>query len=853
MHHSAPGWIVALVGLLAGLAPVVLRADESLSFSQVESLFRQHCYSCHGIEKPKGKLRIDKLDPDIVKGGDRDRWLGVFERLEFGDMPPESAPALKREDRQLMMAWIAKGRQQSGQAKQQIPSFRRLTRHEYERTMQDLLGLPIEFGSRLPEDGKSKDGFRNDGDVLRMSPLQYETLLAIADEALAEAIVSGPPPVVHRYRIMVHEFRVEPLPKPENHPGESFDYVSNPFDIKIMPPLPPPGGGRGFKPPPSPYPPNVLPPSAIVRFREAAVRPPKSSVTLRMHQSFRRGETVVKIRAARIEPEIRESDASESETRESEKNADSSRVPILTVAMGSSNFHGVELKTVGEPTAIDHTDLRTYEIRFRMENVSVPNPGPLNNKNSTILAVWNSAQEIDGESQPPLLNIESIEFESPFYETWPPKTHTDILFANDGLDEKTYAREVLGRFATRAFRTPLAAAELDQLVNYWTQARENTDSLEASLRETLSVVLSSPRFLGLPAAGAGGAKAKLTDHELASRLSYFLWSTMPDEQLLQLAGDGTLHEPAELSAQVRRMIQHRRASSFIEQFTEQWLELDRLKRVVVHTDSYPGFDDQLAAAMRLETIHFFGEVLRGDMSIFQFLNSDFTCVNDVLAAHYGISGVTGPTFRKVKLDANLHRGGILTHAGILTGLSDGKDGHPIKRGVWVLRNLLDDPPPPPPPNVPELNRETPELKNLTIPQALEVHRNSAACMGCHRKIDPWGIAFEEYDAVGNWQRDGRGAALREKRTEQPIDSETELPGGVKISGLVDLRDELARSKADEFRRAMIRKLMAYALGRRLSPGDAATADALVPALRAREDRLAALIELIVASEPFQAK
>ena len=592
------------------------------------------------------------------------------------------------------------------------------------------------------------------------------------------------------------------------------------------------------KPPESPYPPNVLPPSAIVRFKEAAVRPPKSCVALRMHQAFRRGETVVKVRAARVEPEA---------------GADSSRVPILTVAMGSSNFHGVELKTVGEPIVIDHTDLRTYEIRFRMENVSVPNPGPLNNRNSTILAAWNSAQAIDGESQPPLLKIEWIEFESPFFETWPPKTHTDILFANDGLDEKAYAREVLRRFATRAYRGPLAPAELDRLVNYWTQSRENTDSLEASLRETLSVVLSSPRFLGLPASRTRGAKEKLTDHELASRLSYFLWSTMPDEKLLRLADEGKLHEPAELSAQVRRMIQDRRAWSFIEQFTEQWLDLDRLQRVVVHTDSYPGFDDQLAAAMRLETIHFFGEVLRGDMSIFQFLDSDFTCVNDVLAAHYGIPGVTDPTFRKVKLDESLHRGGVLTHASILTGLSDGKDGHPIKRGMWLLRNLLDDRPRPRRRMCRNSNREKPELKNLTIPQALAVHRNSTSCMSCHRKIDPWGIAFEEYDAVGNWQRDGRGATLREKRTQQPIDSETELPSGAKVNGLQELREELIRSKSDDFRRAMVRKVMAYALGRTLTLGDIETADALVPALRAREDRLSALIELIVASEPFQSK
>ncbi len=272
---------------------------------------------------------------------------------------------------------------------------------------------------------------------------------------------------------------------------------------------------------------------------------------------------------------------------------------------------------------------------------------------------------------------------------------------------------------------------------------------------------------------------------------------MPDEKLLRLADQRKLRDPAVLSAQVRRMIQDRRAWMFIEQFAEQWLELDRLQRVTVHKSSYPDFDDQLASAMRLETIHFFGEVLRGDLSIFQFLASDFTCVNETLAAHYGIAGVAGPQFRKVKLDERHHRGGVLTHASILTGLSDGKDGHPIKRGIWLLRNLLDEPPPPPPPNVPELNRDNPDVKNLTIPQALAFHRNSAACMGCHRKIDPWGIAFEEYDAVGNWQRDGIGATLRKRRTAQPIDARAELPTGVKVDGMQELREELLRSKSDD--------------------------------------------------------
>lgn len=813
--------------LLAGFLPVGVRADEPVTFARVAPLFQKHCYSCHGVEKPKGKLRLDQLDTDFVKGNDGGRWRGVIERLEFGDMPPTTEPALKKEDRELMLAWIAHGLRQGALAKNEATNFRRLTRREYELTMQELLGLPIEFGTRLPEDGKSKDGFRNDGDVLRMSPLQYETFLQIADEALTEAIVTGPPPIVHRYRIFVDEFRVEALPKPADRSGESFDFANQPFRIANVSSRPVTG---------------VLKPSTIEHFREAGQRLPKSCIAVRIHQAFRTGETVIKVRAARVEPEA---------------GADASRPPVLSAAIGSaigtSNPATFELRTIGEPIVIEPVDPQTFEFRIRMENVPVPNPGPVTNFNATVVTVWNSAIEVEGETQPPKLKIEWIEFENPHFESWPPKTHTDVLFPNDGLDETAYAREVIRRFTTRAYRGPLAPDELDRLMNHWVQARKTTDSLEASLRETLGVVLSTPRFLGLPANRTGDGRQNLTDHELASRLSYFLWSRMPDDKLLQLADQGKLHEPTELSAEIQRMIQDPKVWSFIEQFSEQWLDLERLKNVVVDTESYPGFNDELAAAMRQETIHFFGEVLRGNLSIFQFLDSDFTCVNDLLAAHYGISGVRDWKFHKVPLDVSYHRGGILTHAGILAGLSDGKDGHPVKRGVWILKNLLNEPPPPPPPNVPDLNREEPSLKDLTISQALAVHRNSASCMDCHRKIDPWGVAFEEYDAVGLWQRDGRGATLRQKRTQQPIESESELPDGTKISGLAELRAELIRSKSDAFRRAMVRKVMAYALGRTPTPGDIEAADALVAILRTREDRLPALIELIVTSEPFQSK
>lgn len=825
-------WLFALIACL-GSAGSALRADDAVPFARVAPLLEKHCHKCHASQKPKGDLRIDKLNPDFVKGNDADRWRDVLDRLNFGDMPPNSEPALKKEDRELLTAWIVQERRRAGLAKNQANSFRRLTRREYEQTLQDLLGLPIEFGTRLPEDGRSKEGFRNDGDALRMSPLQYETYLQIADEALAEAIVSGPAPAVHRYRLSLgdkaEKCQVATLPKPPDRPGESFEFETKKgkaFGIRSMS-----GPTKEWD--------GTLAPSAIRRFGEAAVQIPERVVAFGFHQAFRKGETRIKVRAARVAPVPGENAA---------------RIPALTVAVGSTNFHGVELRTIGEPIVIDHSDFRTYEFRVRMENVSVPNAGPLNDRNSAVVTAWNSAKLIKDEKQPPRLKIEWIEFESPFIEAWPPKSHTNILFPANGLAEPAYAREVVSRFAARAYRGPVASAELDRLMNFWAKARPSSNSFEDSIRETLAVVLSSPRFLGLPASRSGEAKERLTDHELASRLSYFLWSTMPDETLVRLADQAKLRDPAVLSAQIRRMIQDPRAWSFIEQFAEQWLELDRLQRVTVSKSSYPDYDDQLAAAMRLETIHFFGEVLRSDLSIFQFLGADFTFVNDVLAAHYGISGVTGPKFRRVKLDeAHHHDGGVLTHASVLTGLSDGRDGHPIKRGMWLLKNLLDETPPPPPPNVPELNRENPKVKNLTIPQALALHRNSASCMGCHRKIDPWGIAFEEYDALGNWQRDGIGAELRKRRTSQPIEAKAELPSGVKVDGLRELRAELLRSKSEEFRRALLRKVMTYALGRSLTLGDLEAADALVPALRGRGDRLPALIELIVASEPFQSK
>jgi hypothetical protein len=812
-----PSCLFLAAALVVG-GPRVSRAGEAIPYSRVVPLFAKHCFTCHGKDKQEAELRIDKLDPDFVAGHDGAHWREVLDRLNFGDMPPDSEPALKKEDRELMTAWIDQERRRAAVAKNDAANFRRLTRFEYERTLQELLGLRISFARELPDDGYSEDGFRNDGETLRVSPLQYETYLKIADAALNAAIVSGPEPVVHRYRLTPGKrdaAAVEVLPRPADRPGDSFQYARQ-KDVRIE------IQRKFFE---DPLPPADTKPA----FTGVALPDKRLSLALR-NFDFSRGEMRLKFRVARAEPEA---------------GADAGRAAYLTVGMSVSGDGGASVSLLGDPIRVDHGDVRDYEFRVRTE-------GWAGLKGIGINA-WNSAKVLKGEKFPPRLKIESVELVHPYLETWPPPTHTAILFPRGDLPEAEYAREVVRRFATRAYRGPLPAADLDRLVRFWTQARAETKTLEESLRETLSVVLTSPRFLGLPAGRTREAKEPLTDRELASRLAYFLWSTMPDETLLGLAEEGKLNDPAVRSAQVHRLIHDPRAWAFIEQYADQWLDLDGLKRVMINEEKYPGFDAKLAAAMRLETVHFFAEVLRGDLSIFQFIDSDFTCVNETLADHYGIPGVSGHEFRKVKLDDSHHRGGILTQAAILTGNSDGIDSHPIKRGMWLLKNFLDEVPPPPPPNVPTLDRDQPAAKNLTIPQALALHRTNAACAGCHRKIDPWGLAFEEYDAVGNWQRDGAGAALRLRRTTHPIEAETELPTGAAIGGMRELKAELVRAKADSFRRAMIRKMMAYALGRTLTLGDQEAVDAIVPALRERGDGLTDLIDLIVASEPFRTK
>ena len=340
----------------------------------------------------------------------------------------------------------------------------------------------------------------------------------------------------------------------------------------------------------------------------------------------------------------------------------------------------------------------------------------------------------------------------------------------------------------------------------------------------------------------GKAASRLSDFELAARLSFFLWSSQPDEELMGFAKEGKLSDPKVLQEQTKRLLADPKAQRFARHFTRQWLGMDELDYLKFDAKAYGKVDPVLLDAMKQEPVALFAEMLRHNRPVMDFLHSDYALVNDRLARHYGLPEVFGDHLRKVKLPPERKRGGLLGQAGLLAMNSNGKDSNPLKRGVWLLENLLNDPPPPPPPAVPEIDLADPEILKLTLKQRMEDHRDDPACYSCHSKIDPWGIAFENFDALGQWRAEIVG---------QPVDASSVLFNKDELRGMNGLKDYLLANRQNQFARAMTHQLAAYALGRPLTFGDRSQVDAISADLRKKGDGLADLVFLIVKSDLFQ--
>ncbi|MCB1124044.1 MAG: DUF1592 domain-containing protein, partial [Verrucomicrobiae bacterium] len=444
------------------------------------------------------------------------------------------------------------------------------------------------------------------------------------------------------------------------------------------------------------------------------------------------------------------------------------------------------------------------------------------------------------------IRIDYMEITAPYYEQWPPESHARIFIDSDNrTNEDTYARKVLANFMPRAWRREISNTELNQKVKLFKQLRPACEDFEDAMIEVLATVLASPKFLYLvqEEPEAKGVN-ELTGYELATRLSMFLWCSTPDDELLDLAANGQLVHPEVLARQTRRMLADPRSQRFARHFVRQWLGMQLLDYLDVEEEVYPEFDSELKEAMQEEPIAFFQEVLHSNTSVLDFLHADYTLVNERLARHYGLPGVYGNHFRRVSLSPSDRRGGLMTQAGLLAMNSDGKDSHPLKRGIWMLRSLLNDPPPKPPAAVPEIDLTDPEIAKLTLKQRIENHRNDPACISCHAKIDPWGIAFENFDAVGGW---------RDEINHAPVDATSRLFNNQKLEGIDGLKRFLLENRQDQFCRSMVYKLTTYALGRPLTFADRSSIDEVTVDLRNSGDRLGDLISLIVTSDLFLTK
>ncbi|MDP6904240.1 MAG: DUF1592 domain-containing protein [Verrucomicrobiota bacterium] len=796
-----------LVFILFLLVVLVARADEVFK-KDVLPVLHKHCFGCHGEKKQKGDLRLDTLDPDIVQGTSAERWHDALNKINLGEMPPEKEPPLTVSERRKLTGWITQRlkmatdirRNAGGQA-----VLRRLNRTEYQYTMTDLLGFEMDYSENLPSDSRSPEGFKNNGASLGMAALQIESSLKTARKALDFILVEGGQGKREVTQINRNNGAMKG-PNSRRFSGLSSDRL-----------------GR-------------------VNF---------------WHGSFkglpRTGRFTIRVKAY--------TDRKPNQP-----------VPILYAQYGYF-VSGLTLNIMSDAgeIAITSSTPRYYEISGWPEFFPQPEARVPDGKLSGIIALQNALH--DGESPPKAINkvieekdkkgkirkkkvkvypedpdfpriiIESVEFVRNDYPSWPPPLHRGIIREGEDLSDSKVVKDILSRFLRRAWRRPVSEEEKGKWLAHYEVIRKQSDTSVAALKETLSAALASPHFLYLSEPFKSDKPRKLNAHELAARLSYFIWSSMPDEELSVLADSGRILEDSVLQGQFERMLKDSRSDRFAKEFCDQWLDLEGVDRVAVNPQYYKNFDNRLKPYMAGETRAFFREILRSNTSALQFLDADFTMLNAPLAKHYGLEGPRSQNFERVSLRGTGRPGGVLGHASTHLAGSDGADSHPIKRAVWIRERLLHDPPNPPPPDVPGVEKSVPNFEKLSVREQLAVHRKKEACADCHRSIDPWGIALERYDVIG---------LQREKtaRRKKPVSAETILPGNHEISGLGDLQKYLINERREQFTKALVTKLLTYALGRSLRLADEPLIEELNAEFSKDDYRLSGLMKNIVTSRPF---
>lgn len=852
----------------AALQEQLPEANLSEYDSTIKPIIEQYCFDCHGPDGSEGNFQIDTLDPDLLKGSDTEWWAEVFAVVTKEEMPPQDYTEMDEADRHAFVEWLSSELQAASILRRKSGShsaFRRLTRYEYNYALQDLLGLPWDFAKDLPPEPHSEEGFYNSSELLHLSVSQLETYHRLAREALDRTIVLGPRPPTLHWGIAMRDAaerewpaQVEQLENTKERLAGDLEKLQielarleerfrRPHGTAYYKELstgrtaPAQWAYRGAK---YAFAPTEEAQQFPSEFDCVAVLPAGRHQKLILELGNRlpdEGTMRVTVRASRVHP-------------------DDPGFPSLQLLFGwQASNEGRALLRVSDEDApvlanpqdpqLIQWDVPLGEIYPRNSVRKTSPMGAIPSPSEYIRIANSSANDSD-------VQIDFVSIEAPVYDQWPPESHRRIFFdSNHAEDELVYAREVLQEFMTRAWRRPATTEEVEQKLVLFDAMRPHSDSFEEAILEVLATVLSSPQFLYVPhsslpgdgisslAAEAAVDPSKTNSFKIATRLSLFLWCSIPDAELLALARSGELANADVLASQVERMLVDPRSKRLAKHFVHQWLNLELLEFVNFKQRLRP-YDPLLKDAMQLEPVALFEEMLNHNASVLDFVHADYTMVNERLAQHYGINGVYGNHFRRVQLDADYQRGGLLTQAGLLAMNSDWPDSHPLKRAIWLLESLLGDPPPPPPPAVPQIDLADPEIAKMTLKERIEDHRDHAACKSCHSKIDPWGIAFENYDAVGQWRDEIRG---------EPVDASSELFNHQTLDGMDGLKRYLLESRQDQFVQAMIQKLATYALGRPLGFEDRAEIESITAKVRRDGDGLETMIRAIVMSDLFQAE
>ena len=784
----------------------------------VQPFLAKNCYTCHSAKLQSGGLNLQTYQTGQSMLQDRDRWDLILTRISSGIMPPKGAPQPDKADVTAVTSWIQAEFERADKAIKPVPGHvtaRRLNRAEYNNTIRDLLGVDIHPADDFPQDD-SGYGFDDIGDVLSLSPVLMERYLAAA-EKISRLAVFGPvnlKPVLARYQPPTRrrlESAGDPVTIPAYYTLTDYDTTGLALPSALhLTHLFPAEGEYLFRC-------NVgnKRPAGSEALKMAVWIDGKNSGTVDVLDNNNEGQSFdYRIRVPKGDHWVAASFLNEFEGLPASYGALNPSKRPVPPPPDPSRFL--------QPPAANATAQEIADYKTRVANFA------------------NRPKRAEPADS---LKINWIEIEGPFKFTpapWPESRKKIFV-----CEQHTPAceRAILTSLATRAFRRPAAPDEVEGFLKLTAEARKRGHTYDEALALAIQAMLVSPDFLfrieKAPAGSAADDARLINQYELASRLSYFLWSTMPDAELMDAARRGTLRTPAVLEAQVRRMLKDERSSALAVNFGGQWLEIRKLESITRDRDRFPDFEDYLRMSMLKETELFFENVMREDRSVLDFIDGKYTFLNERLASHYGIKGVKGSEFRRVDLTGT-GRAGVLTQASVLTVSSYPNRTSVVIRGKFILENLLNTPPPPPPPNVPLLD-ESATGASASLRQQMEEHRKNPVCASCHSRMDPLGFALENYDAVGAWRtQDGKF----------PVDSSAALPDGTSFQGAQGLEDVLA-STPRKFAQSISEKMLTYALGRGLQPYDRPAVNAIVDKLVADHYKFSTLVTGIVESLPFQ--